>query len=521
MASPIRDEDAIVLKFGGGVNSRASDDEIDPRECSAGQNFLLDLSNRQLRNRPPFDLLGTAPNGAEIRGGANLLKSDGTVSMLVQAGANVYEWDGASFTLVGTVSASANLRGALAANSTLDDKVVITDLNLQEPVLTWDGTTLSTMSHNLVGTFLAKYCFISNERAFYGNVISNGTATPHMIVGAQREDFTTLSVSQRPASGLSEADPFYLLTPDLRPVNGIVEAFGVTAFSSDNGSVFKLAGASAKDFSIDPLHPRSGVSGSESMAFVGNDIAYGRQGRLESLSATDRFGDVETDDLSVQIADSIEGYKNWTTVYNSRLNRVYFLPSGENEIWVFQPSLAGQISPWSKWTTQHSMSFQPTFIMNMLDPVDGLEYVYCGDASGNFYRLEGTGTGDGGSANIKTSFTSKTFPSPLDADVFDVEGWIKYRQKEAATVTITLLWSGMTVLNEAITISIPSPSRPVYGGGLYYADGNYYGAAFADRITRQKFGVPGQSNEFQIKVEIEGTADFEINEIGIRFSLAS
>jgi hypothetical protein len=38
--------------------------------------------------------------------------------------------------------------------------------------------------------------------------------------------------------------------------------------------------------------------------------------------------------------------------------------------------------------------------MSMLDPSDGLEYVFMGDDSGNVYRLEGTGTtGDGGSSS--------------------------------------------------------------------------------------------------------------------------
>ena len=117
----------ITLKFGGGLHTRASSDEIDLRECSAGQNFALDLEDREFTNRKPFKLLGTAPNGSEIRGFAQLLKSDGSTSMLVQAGTAVYEWDGTSFSSSkGTVSATAQLRGRLEHNWQLDDKVLIT-----------------------------------------------------------------------------------------------------------------------------------------------------------------------------------------------------------------------------------------------------------------------------------------------------------------------------------------------------------------------------------------------------------
>lgn len=522
MVTTVNEENALSLKFGGGLHTRASEEDINPREAHTGQNFDLDFQNQQLRNRAPFDLLGTAPNAAAIRGGATLLKSDGTASMLVQAGTNVYEWNGSSFTLRGTVSATAKLRGSLEANSTLDDLVIISDLNLQEPVLTWDGTTLSTMSHNLVGTFLAKYTWVENERAYYANVISNGTATPHMIVGSTVEDYTTLSVSNKPSSALAVTDPFYMLTPDLRPINSITEAFGVIALSSRQGSMFKITGTNSKDFAIASLYPGSGASGDEAVTYVGNDILYGRAGRIESLTATDQFGDVETDDVSAPIADQIEGYTDWTAVYNSRLNRTYFYPDGQQEFWVFHPEmLAVGVSPWSRWKTQHVFSFAPTFMMNMLDPVDGLEYVYCGDSSGNFYRLEGTGAGDGGSANVKTIFRSRLFSAPLDQEIHGVEGFVKYRKNEAFTATIRLLWSGNSVFNRTVTVSPTAVSRPVYGGSLYYNDGNYYGAAFGGRLTREPISFSGKSNECQVEVEVDGTSNFEINEILLRFEGAS
>jgi hypothetical protein len=519
----------IQLKFGGGLFTRASEEELDEREAKDGQNFDLDLLNRQFRNRKPFDLIGQVPNGAEIRGGACLLKSDGTVSVLVQAGTNVYEWDGATtFTLRGTVSSSAKLRGRLEHNWQLTDKVLITDLNLQQPVMEWDGTTLQNVTftdENAAGfgTFRAKYCLVSNERAIFANVYDNGTLFPHLAVGSERSDYTVITTSNRPSSALSEADPFFLVQPDIRPINGLAEAFGVVAISSEKGSMFKLTGESAKDFAMAPLYPRSGASGDEAVAYVGNDIVFGREGRIETLFSTDRFGDVETDDLSVKISDQIADFNDWLVVYNQRLQRVYFHPVGESQIWVLhKPLVETQLSPWSKWVTAHSMSFNPTFMMNMLDPADGLEYVFMGDANGNFYRLEGTGTsGDGGQASITTTRLSKLFSAPLDAEVFNIQGYIKYRKNEAATVTIRFEFAGQSVFNEDVTITIPALSRKVYGGGYYYNASNYYGTAFAQRLTRQKFAIAGKASEFQVRVTVTGTADIELNEIGIKLEAAS
>lgn len=528
---PPKDLD-VKIKFGGGLHTRASEDEIDAREAHDGQNFLLDLENRELRNRPPFDLIGTVPNAAEIRGGGSLLKSDGTVSTLIQAGATVYEWDGATtFTSVGTVAATAQLRGHWRThNWNLDDLLLLTDLNLQEVIKQWDGTTFQSVtftnqSDAAFGTFYAKYLNISNERAIYSHVRDPSVTVKHMIVGSERGNYDKISVANRPASSLSEADPFFLLTPDLKPINGHVEAFGTSVISTEQGQLFHLEGSSAKDFSFSDFYPGSYASGGESLAYVGNDIIYGRQGRIESVRDTDRFGDSEADDLTRPIADQVMGYTGWRTVYNSRLNRVYLFPEGISEVWVFNNAMRdGQLSPWMRWTTTHALAFQPTFAMSMLDPADGLEYVFMGDASGKFYRMEGEGaSGDGGSASISTEFLTKLFSAPLDAEVWKIEGEIKYRKNVEATVTLNFEYAGMSAFDQAITVTLPGldDTAPHFGGDYWFGGDVYFGVAFENRLIRQKFGVAGQASDMQIRITIDGTTDFNINEIGLRFMATS
>lgn len=522
---------SLIIKFGGGLHTRASEDEIDPREAADGQNFLLDLENRELRNRPPFDLIGQVPNAAEIRGGGSLLTSDGTVSTLIQAGANVYEWDGGTtFTKVGTVAATAKLRGHWRShNWTLDDKVLFTDLSLVDVIKEWDGTTFqSTVFTNQAtapfGTFYAKSMSVSNERAVFSHVRDPSATTPHMIVGSLRGDYTKITITNRPSSSLSEQDPFFLLAPDLKPINGHVEAFGVTAISTEKGQIFKLTGTSAKDFAFDDFYPGSAAAGAEAVAYIGSDIIYGRQGRVESLHDTQNFGDTEADDLTKSIADVVAGYTGWRIVYNSRLNRVYLFPDEISECWVINTAmLKGELSPWMRWTTQHALAFRPTFVMSMLDPSDGLEYVFMGDSTGNLYRLEGSGTaGDGGQNDIAVEWLTKLNSAPLDAQVYDVEGYIKYRKNEAATVRLNFEYAGLSAFDHALTVEIPALTGAAYFGGDFWFGGEvYFGVAFADRLIRQKFDVPGQGNEFQLRIEVEGVTDVGINEIGLRFIAAS
>lgn len=535
MASPVipsleptvAPDGTFQLLFGGGIHSRASEENIDPRECSDGQNFDLDAENLQYRNRKPMDLIGTVPNAGEIRGFATLKKVDGTIAMLIQADDTVYDWDGAStFTSKGTVSATAKLRGPLSANFPLDDLVLIADLNDQEGVLIYDGTTLSTMTHNLTGTFKARYITVSGERAYYGWVDSNGTQTPHVLVGSEISNYDNLSVSDRPASGIGASDPFFVVTPDLRGINGLVEAFRVLTISTQDGSVYNITGSDATDFEVAELYPRSGADGLEPVAFVGNDVVYGARERIESLLATQRFGDVENIDPSLPIGDKLAGLTDWTIVYNPRVQRYYAYAAGENTLWANHKGIGTGglgLSPWVEWKTQLAGGITPTAMMTCLDPADGLEYTFWGDANGNVYRMEGSGSsGDGGSANILASRTSILYGVPVNAQAFNIEGIISYRKGAAATVTLTFLYAGTNVFNESLTITLPQDTGgSFYGGDVYYGGDFYYNAPFVGRLTRQDFGAPGAGQEFQVRVQVDGTTDFEINKIEGRFSVST
>ena len=522
MARTFKDEDMIRLRFGGGLHSRASEEDIDPRECSDGENFTLDSDNLQFRPRKPFDLLGTLTSG--IRGGATLLKSDGTISTLFQSGSSVYEWDGLSgFTSIGSVSSTAKIRGRLEHNWQLSDKVIITDLALIDPVKEWDGTTFQNITFTDedgygFGTFKSRYCYVSNERVIFANVHSNGTNSPHLIVGTQRGSYTQLTVANRPSSAANAADPFFLIQPDNQYINGVVRAFGTTVFSSKLGSLYKLAGEDATDFAINDLLSRGGSSSDEGLQLAVNDILLGAQGRIKSISATDKFGDVESSDISFHIGDELEDFSDWLIATNSRLRRTYFHPSGESVIYVlFHDLIGSQVSPWSKWKTNHSFSMNPSFMMNMLDPLDGLEYVFMGDSSGNIYRLEGSGTtGDGGTTAISAFRLSRLFSAKSEGKVGDIEGYIRYRRQNAVAATMKFEFSGEHVFKEPITFTIPGTTYDaVYGTTAFYGTEYFYGTDEGG-IIRQPFKIPGWSNDFQIRLTVEDVVDWTINEIGIR-----
>ena len=132
------------LFFGGGINQR-DDFNINAEECIEGQNFLLDGKARTFRPRLPFDLFATMTNGSLVSGIMQLIKRDNTDTLLVTAGNTAYSVsDAGSPTSVGTINTSTGMRSSYYS---LDDKLVITDLDLANVIYEWDGSTLQKNKH--------------------------------------------------------------------------------------------------------------------------------------------------------------------------------------------------------------------------------------------------------------------------------------------------------------------------------------------------------------------------------------
>ncbi len=495
---------------GGGRNTVARPSDINEQECSDGENFDLRLGDSTLRPRKPFDLVATATNAGAIRGIVQLVRKDGTTSTLVQAGDTVYEWDlGTTFTSRATISSSSRLRGVTFS---LGGYVLITDLEKQTPVSTWDGTTFATLPHDLGGSFYAKYAVITNERAFYANVTA-GIDVPHMVVGSGLLSPGNLTVADRPSSSLSGADPFFLLTLDLKPINGLVSAFGLVVFSTREGKIYQLSGTSARDFAVLDLFQGSNASGDEAMVNIGNDVLIGRRSAIDSLKSINTFQDVQTDDISRWISNEIEENTEWTIVYESTRQRAFCFPSGEQFVHVLHKPLldAGGISPWSKWTTKHALGFKPETAVAILN--EGISTVYMGDSTGNIYRIDGIGSQDGGTEDISMFRLSSVVKSA--EPITEIKGYVDY-QRPTATMDfgIEVQWNGAAVSDQSRTISLPAETiGEVYGGEVYYGGTFGYGAARTERSHRQWFKAAGSGNSVQIRSSATAAQDFAIDEI--------
>lgn len=520
----------ITITFAGGMNTRQRIADINPDECTEGENFELARQQRALITRKPFDLIATAPNLSQIDGYAQLVTKDGTLTTLIQAGTSVYSWNGAStFTLVGTVASGTKMRGPLEQNFTLDDIVVITDLAKVQPVMQWNGTTFSTFTHNLGGSLYAKFARVYGERLLLANVTS-GTALPHILVGSALSDANTLTITNLPSSALSDSDPFYIVMPDLKPVNGMDEIVQKLILSTSRGRLFSLEGSSAFDFSMTPFYQGSQIANDDAMVNTGNDLLLGVEGRVESLSGIVAFGDVETNDLTRYISTETDEVTGWRMVYDRRNQRVFCFPDNSSHVWVFYKALlyygsqkqlntdGSDLSPWSKWTTSHAMDMNPSLAMRLIDPVSLNEYVYMGDRFGNIYRFDGSGDQDGGTSNITVKRRSGLIMVP-DADVFDVRVNIDYRRNISADVILRFLFAGVETADATLTITLPASSGAFYGGGFYYGGASYYSST-AGKIRRTQKHAQGRGNGLQIEVEISAQGTIDIQQIEVILNTA-
>lgn len=401
----------LRLYFGGGLN----ESQVPSLEEAATGSYNFDLAkdSYKLVPRAPFDLKGTAPNAANINGLLQLVKRDNTETTLVQAGNTIYRWDGSStFTSAGTISSSsAQLRDTYWS---LGDYLVITDIQKACPVSKWDGTTFSTLSTGLGSTLYAKYGIVHQGRVWLFNVTTSSD-TPHLMVASAFENPQSYDTTQRAVTGTFSTglEAFYMLSPDLRPINGAVKTIsGDLVISTVEGALFVLSGTSASTYKWDNFYPRSNAVGNESMVATGNDVMYMRNGgNIESLAATQKYGDVEADDLSRWIQNTVKADWGSTviSVYDQTNQKVLFFLYGKILVFFkdifYEGALSGdgtkkKLSPWSVYKILGT-TIGTSAARFMRRPGTTNYSVYFGFGSGRVYDLNGTGpSGDGGTTNI-------------------------------------------------------------------------------------------------------------------------
>lgn len=521
------------LYFAGGLNEQQNPSIF---ECTQGYNFDLGLRQSWLVPRKPFDLKGTATNTSAINGFMQLVKRDASETTLVQAGTAVYQWDGSStFTSKGTVASGSRLRDCYWS---LGDYLVITDLTKSTIVQKWDGSNLTSLTTGLGTSLFAKYGVVFQNRVWLANV-KTSTDTPHLMVASAFENPESYDTSKRGGpstdgggSFSTGQEAFYMLSPDLKPINGFLVFYDQLIMSTEGGRLYKLTGTTAATYKWTDYYAGSAAIGNESMADMGNDVVYMKAGGgLDRLSTTQESGDVAADDISRWIPDTVKDLTGAITVYDQRLQRVYFFVANKVLV-LFKDLLGGEISPWSVYKTNQSFAFNTNAAKYMKRPGTSVYSVFFGDSAGRIFDMNGSsGGGDAGTSTIsllrKTKYINsgeggdKSGRGALNLMKGIIKGLVTYRRQfTAMDLTVSFDWGDE--YNESASVvrlkGAPGSSTGVYfGGGSYYGGGAYYsaGAAFAQKVSSQTFSPTGKGPGFFLSVSADTKADYKVESIDL------
>lgn len=522
----------LKIFFGGGINEQQSPNI---NEAYTGSyNFELSKNTNALIPRKPFDLKGTATNAGDIRGILQLVKRNDSQTTLVQAGNVLYEWDGAAvFTSRGSPNANSQLRDCYWS---LDDYLVVTDLQKLTPVSKWDGTTFSTLTSGLGSTLYAKYAIVHNSRMWLFNVTA-GTDTPHLMVASEFETPTSYDNTKRSGDETftTGLEAFYMTTPDLRPINGVAKTLaGDLIISTLNGQLFKLTGFDSTTYQFVDFFPGSEAVGNESIASIGNDLIYMRRhGSIDLLSATQAYGDVSADDISRWIEQTVAGLEGAIIAYDQNNQKVFFFV--ENKVLVlFKDIMYGgapiidkgeraKLSPWSIYKTNDQGSFNTNAARYLRKPGTSEYSVYFGGTDGRIFDINGEGIeGDAGVEDI--TVVRRTRHITEDDGVrfmrrAGIHGRLQYRRLNIVPFNISADWADEFNQSDATVILKGGITdlAAYYGGPYYYFGPWYYGPAFAggDGVSHINFSNVGKAPGCFLTFSTHQTLTYQVDWVEI------
>lgn len=468
-----------TLRFFAGINER-DDFNVSAQEATEGFNFQLDFHRGTLKPRLPQQLVTTVPNASEVTGIMELIKRDDSQTILLAAGTDVYSYTGAVHQDVGNITADGRLR---ASYWSLDDILVITDLQKNNVCKKWDGTTFGNLTHGIGGVtdLYAKYSVVHKNRVWLANITTDSTEIPHMLLASAFENAESYDSTTRAQDGAFTGDEaFYLLSPDLRPINGIHVFFDTLVGSTEDGKLFRLTGSDSTDFDFIEFYPGSAARGEESMTNIGNDILYFRQGHvIESFASTEKFGDVRADDVSWWIAKTLKDSCDLRAVYDRENQKVLFFCEISGNVYVLDKEAllsprAGEhgrpLSPWTIYRTNMSNNFATKAISPVRVPftTTNKRTIWWGDSAGQIFNFNGDALpaqGDANTTNIEVFRKSKYVESSeglkLDSEMFI--GGVTYRREAAVDLQLTGDWSA-EYNRETVVVPLKAPAVLAEGG---------------------------------------------------------
>ena len=370
----------------------------------------------------------------------------------------------------------------------------------------------------------AKYGIVYQGRLWLFNITTDdGTSTdqPHMLLASEFEAPTSFDTSKRSQDDTFTTgnEAFYILSKDLKPINGVAVFNHNLIISTEDGRLYRLVGHDSTDYEFVEYFAGSAAIGDESIANIGNDVVYMRKGgNIESLIATDTSGDVSIDDISRWIPNSIKDLTGAQVVYDQSNQKVLFFV--EDKILVlFKNVLYGtNISPWSVYKTAMTDGFNTNAVKYLKRPGLDSYSVYFGDSSGNIYDLYGDLAGDNGYTILtqRTTNVVQELPTKLGT----LMGRVQFRRYGECQLNLSFDWTDEYNVTTSTVILSGAPegdTSSYYNSQSYYGGDSYYnkGFAFRDKISTRGFSPTGRAISFIMTASIDTKVRFKVDHLDL------
>ena len=445
------------------------------------------------------------------------INRSGTTATVITAGAHGYS-SGDLVIIAGAVETDYNIEAEITVTNTTTFTYTVAG----SPSTPATGTITVDFGVEL----FARYAAIHNNRLWLFNVKTNdGTEadTPHLMVASAFEDIESFDTAARAEDGtLTGNEAFYILSNDLKPVNGVVLFNKELVISTEDGKMYRLTGNDSTNYRWIDYYAGSAAIGTEAMVNYGNDVAFMKKGgRIDTLRAVDASSDVSVDDISRWIPVQTKDLSDAMTVYDPDLQKVYFFVEDKALVLYKDILLAGggQISPWSIYKTALPFKFNTTSVKRIRRPGEASWSIYIGDANNNIYDVNGDTIGDNGDTDIVTIRRTRLIDEiPKETNI--LFGKVTYRRIGECELRLKFDWTSNFDESTAV-IPLKGPGvgdTATYYNGIGYYNGTFYyneGFQFSRKVAEQNFSPAGRGESFFMESSITTTVDFKIDAITI------
>ena len=359
-------------------------------------------------------------------------------------------------------------------------------------------------------TLYAGYGAVHNGRLWLFNVKTDTADTPHLMVASAFENIDRFDTAARAEDGTVTSDEaFYILTPDLKPINGVAQFNKELVVSTVEGKLFRLTGNDATNYRWVDYFSGSAAIGTETMVNFGNDVALMRDGgRIDTLRQTDASGDVTVDDISRWIPMTTRNLTDAITVYDNDYQKVYFFVQSKVLVLYKEHLYGSQSSPWGIYKTELDFRLNTFSAARIRRPGLDSYSVYVGGTTGEIYDLNGSGDGDAGTTGIQVKRRSNLIEE-LGTKQGMLMGAVQYRRVGQVALNMSCDWSEeYNVTTSTVNLKGRGPAdapSPYYGGSFYFGGDIYYNAGFLfdGKPTTQRFSPAGRGPSFFFEINTD------------------